>query len=1014
MSEGDENMPNELHIPGKFGGERKHGVTPIDQMPFFQLYQKRLAGDFDSDDALRKRADSRFGELVRKAEQTGVFDQIDRSTQDVLSQSASFEQAALNLSRSRRDLLENIKEQTSYRDTPELAGIAETEIDILAESFRLASRGQELDAKGASIQEQRDYSSRLADLAERKTRRGLPYNINDFLGRDLPEHEKNRPGFSYKDIKPALKTARRSEPEYQEALDGREEMLRYYSTHGVVDIGEVRSRVREVLENSDPKTVRANLRELQREVEQDARSKDVYRSEDHGLIGDMVGGVATVGDASVKIDKNDPRRMARMARIRERKLALNIRQSEIDRAFKEAEKYPETKEEWVLMVHRKLLTAEREAIKNLEKSNERAGLWQEIEDDIKEAEKRFAGDRGEKHDFLSQQFADDYPEGVYFPELLELYVSARSDLIDRYIEVHPDRSKGSLTLLGRVDEMPFEGIRIRLQELSGMTSWINIHNDEIFRDIVENASEAVIPLKERKEILADVDAGMCDWWNVGIKGYKNRDRLYNPNFAPHTPTNQRVGDIDYDRKGLFQDVVEAELSDAGLNSLSVDQTSEATSLFGSRFRVPTYFDSVLSASDMARLRSLVAKKLEMDNKGGTRASQLAWMMHSVNFSVDLWDKDRESISLAGKADVRDMIHYERKRVQDFGEKGRQPAGDEVTMGFYFALPDQSAFSDEKLRRVYHLDDVVRERVERMRLNWERAAFRLRKNAYDYGEFASDVWHSITVPVRDELTKGTINRKLSSFAISPTGDAIPGGWKMMPLERVALRAYSSYIEYGASIQGMISKEISGGNYKPEQMQESRHWQIEASKFRRLTSLSPWFNDLELQTRGKVLREILIENGLDRQKVKHVYGYTSEADLYMFDDNEKARISSIINEEEVKAKLTGQNKKYADEYMNDKIGHILLGFALGEVWPGSLDAKGLEARVVGEVSPINQRQFDRIERAIESSGILPTHYQEDFKLIADREFGFGTPEGMALTGGKRYINASELYCTGKKRR
>jgi len=1016
MSENDE-----IIIPGRHGSENR-AVTPIDRMTFRDLNQRRLSGDFESDRHLRDRADDRMRRLVALAEDQGVLPVVDRAVQNVLRQSRNFGEAANNLDSSRRDILEDLKDVGYSRDS-EIYGLPEAEINLLVDGFRIAGEAVELGARGASLDERRAHNERLEALRTRQIR-PLDYQLEDYLGRGLSPEERNRPQFNYRSVSRNLQNAAFGSVEYNNALDQRRELLAYYHQMGI-DPNNVGKRIDEVLKDETVNSgeVINRLRGLQRDVENDARARGVYREGDYGLFGDAVGGVIEVGQAFLNTNPADNDAVEELNRLVDRALPIRVDIGDIENAFKEKEKYPKTQAEWVLMVHRKLLEAEREAVKDLQKSNEKPKLWDEMENDIKEAKIKFADNRGTRHEFLSRQFSDTYPEGVHFPELLELYVSARSDLIDRYIEVHPDRSKGSLTLLGRVEDMPFEGIRIRLQELSGMTSWINIHNDEIFRDIVEGAPEDLIPLKEKKEILADVDAGMSEWWDVGIKGYKNRDFLYNPNYAPNTPANQRREKVNYDRKGLFQDIVDDELAEAGLENLTVEQLREAASLLGSRFRVPTYFDSMLSASDMSRLRSLVSKKLDMGDKGGTRASQIAWMIHSVNFSVDLWDKDRESISLAGKADVRDMIHYERKRVQDFAEKGRQPAGDEVTMGFYFALPDQEAFSDEKLRRVYYLDEVVQERVDRLRLNWERAVFRLRKNAYDYGEFASDVWHSVTVPVRDELTGKTIRKKLSSFAVAPTGDAIPGGWKKMPLERMALREYSGYIEYGASIQGMISKEISGGNYKPEQMQEPRHWQIEASKFRRLTSLSPWFNDLEMQTRGAFLREVLEkQGGFDQKKVNRIYGYASREDLHMFTEDEQNRIEDIINngrvgngrnDISVKDRLTVQAKATADDGIRDKIGHILLGFCLGEVWPGSLDAKGLEARVVGEMSPITHPQFVKIERAIKMSGILPAEYQHDFRLIANREFGFGTPEGMALTGGKRYIRASELYCADKER-
>jgi len=1010
----------------------------------------------------------RQAELVAEAENQGIFSVIDKHAQNILETSGNLEQAADILQRSRGDILDELR----YHINEHTRGLPNAELNNIEEAWRVANEEDQV-RRQARPSLRSDWEERKSNLQTRRLR-DLDYNPLDRVGNAVPRYEKDRPSLTYRDIKHDLKTAQRGEPEYQEALDKRDELIKYYSKHDVVDRPEVKRRVMEILENSDNTNVSKRLRRLQKEVEEGARSRKAYREDDYGFVGSIISGVVAVGDASVKIAKNDPNRAEWIERVRERRLMLNIPQGEIDNAFREKEKYPETQAEWVLMIHRKLVEAEQEAVRNLEKSNERPQIWNEIEQDIKHAKEHFKDNRGDRHDFLSRQFADDYPDGVYFPELLELYTSARADFVDRYVEVHPNRSKGSLTLLGRVDEMPFEGIRIHLQELSGMTDWMIIHNDEIFRDTIEAVPDSTVPAKEKREILADIDAGLCVWWDVGVMGYRDEVvdvvangqkkkklakgkgtlALFNPEYNPSRNEADRDPNLDYVSKGLLQDVVQKELEELELEGgggkfmealenelegiaderMRDEERSKrllrAIKQLESKVRVPTYTEALTSASDMARLRSLVAKKLETEGQEGLVSGRTAWMMHSVKFSVDLWDKDRKSVSLAGKADMRDMIHFDRKRIQDFGEKGREPASDEVTMGFYFAHPEQQEFPDARLRQVYHMEEVVQERVKRLRLNWERAVFRLPEKTYDYGEFASDYWHSTTVPVRDELasgdgwTNGTINKKLSSFAISPNGRAIPGGWKSMPLERVGLRTYSSYIEYGASIHTMIIKEVTGGNYKPLEMEEPRHWQIEASKFRRLDSLSPWFNDLEMQVRGKFLRTILHEKGgFDKENVNQIYGYASRDDLHMFSQDERDRILEIIdtgtirnnrNEEvAVKVRLTEHAKATAEDRLRDKMGHILLGFCLGEVWPGSLDAKGLEARVTGEVSPILHPQFKKISRAISLSGILPPEYDHDFELVAEREFGFGTPEGTALTGGKRYIKASELYCAEKRR-
>ena len=322
-------MPNEILLPGSGGGERRR-VTPISQMSFDELNQKRIAGDFEGDDELKRRAGERHNELVQQARQVGIFDQIDRSALDILAQSRSYGEAALNLSRSRQDILRDISEQTDYRNKPHLAGIAETEIDSVAEFFRISQYAQTLDTLGGSAKDREDFEKRFKDYKRGKIRT-VPYLPSDF-GKDIPAYEKDRPDFKYSDIKGILENEDTDSDEFKDSYQKRRDLIRYYQRHDAINVKDVKDRVDEILTTSDSSNVHERLRNLQREVEEDAQKHPGYK--DRRLAGDIVGGVVEVGSLAAGLDPADPDRANQINEARSRALALNIPTNQIEQAFR--------------------------------------------------------------------------------------------------------------------------------------------------------------------------------------------------------------------------------------------------------------------------------------------------------------------------------------------------------------------------------------------------------------------------------------------------------------------------------------------------------------------------------------------------------------------------------------------------------------------------------------------------------------------------------------------------------
>ena len=133
MNEGENDMPNEIFIPGKHGGGERRQVTPIAQMSFGELNQKRLAGDFDGDEAIKRLSEARLKSLVETAGEGGVFRSIDKASKEILASSKNLNEAAEQLNRSKRDIVDQIGNVI-----PDLKGLPEAELENTELVWRLA------------------------------------------------------------------------------------------------------------------------------------------------------------------------------------------------------------------------------------------------------------------------------------------------------------------------------------------------------------------------------------------------------------------------------------------------------------------------------------------------------------------------------------------------------------------------------------------------------------------------------------------------------------------------------------------------------------------------------------------------------------------------------------------------------------------------------------------------------------------------------------------------------------
>ncbi|OGM31831.1 hypothetical protein A2803_00925 [Candidatus Woesebacteria bacterium RIFCSPHIGHO2_01_FULL_44_21] len=328
MNEGENDMPNEIFIPGKHGGGERRQVTPIAQMSFGELNQKRLAGDFDGDEAIKRLSEARLKSLVETAGEGGVFRSIDKASKEILASSKNLNEAAEQLNRSKRDIVDQIGNVI-----PDLKGLPEAELENTELVWRLAEEKrrpkQGLMSRLELYMTDDEHKEKEAKY-ERTKLREIVYQPGDVLGKNLTDYEKDRPVFKYSEIKGVLENEDTDSNEFKDAYQKRGDLIRYYQRHAAINVKDTRDRIDEILATSDSSNVRERLRALQREVEEDAKEHPTYK--DPRLAGDMVGGVVEVGNLAASLA--DPNRASQIREARSRALVLDIPVNQIEPAFR--------------------------------------------------------------------------------------------------------------------------------------------------------------------------------------------------------------------------------------------------------------------------------------------------------------------------------------------------------------------------------------------------------------------------------------------------------------------------------------------------------------------------------------------------------------------------------------------------------------------------------------------------------------------------------------------------------
>ncbi len=629
---------------------------------------------------------------------------------------------------------------------------------------------------------------------------------------------------------------------------------------------------------------------------------------------------------------------------------------------------------WVKLVFGSIEKAESVSDRNNQKSKEGEveKEWLAIQRLIEEVPDSL----GTRNALLSKYLKKEYPNGVYLKERLEIYLVARRNLMDRYLEIK--LSGGSLNAMGvGREKVPYAGIAYPLTEVRGIDAWTIINAEDIFRDSFSSRSEA-------REVLANVDAGLSEWFVVGQRYNTLPENLLRPD-------EKKVLDKIFARKSDLEELYREE--DKGKRRQrkldkdtywpspeDVAKVMEvgkdiAISEIETYMSIPTFKNSLNSTEQTLDLRSRIVKNV------GKNSEETAYKLFSVWLSLSLWDRERSGVQ--GRSEDRDIMWSDEKRGFDFGKKEREP-GVDWTIRRYFAKPDQEFLIDkedaDKSKKFAY-------RREMLAINFERAVF-VKPEDYSQGEFVGDFLNTV-VFIPDELKPGKfIARKIVSYVNTADGSKpLPNAWKEIPfLESLGERSYSGYFGYNIGIASALI-ELTGSTTWKEvaELKDPSFWENRRQLFDRLDIICPWLNAAEDEYRGYIVRDLLKANGISDSDVAKITGYAGTSDLDVIRNAGNRKVAESIINKNINKVLEAKNR--ADDYKEYGLDKMRFVDALGVVWPGTWTALQEVGGIFAQ-SKIQVKDYLDILKALKVSRYLSDEAFDRFRYEAYNEMGFGS--------------------------
>ena len=656
------------------------------------------------------------------------------------------------------------------------------------------------------------------------------------------------------------------------------------------------------------------------------------------------------------------------------------------RRIKEENNRPEA---WLTLVLGETAKAEARSEKDRHRSDEDDSIWAAVEDVIEEIPDGLGALVTSGHDELGElanYTRSEHPEGLYLKDRLKIYFNARRHLNDRYIEI--SRADGSLTAMGLgKEDVPFEGIAYKVQKVDPIDWWSIYHGDEMFPEVDRST------LPESSELMPRVDRASEAWLEVGLEYKKLPEGFYTDQEKEIW---EKISESDAELSAFFGDKYKGykELSAGDLYKFYIIEGKGGNHQLTEKevtviYETPTFLESRNSADKTLEIRGRIR---QADTVRSGKAEDLAFRALTVSLTMPLLDRDRKSVQ--GSSQDRDLMWGERARIFNFGEKEREP-GVDWTVGRYFVKPGQEDEIQEKIERGELEDSAkIRRRESKLKINKERGVLEETPGSWE-GEVVSDFFHSF-VFVQDQLTGKDIRRTLVSYVVNADRSIRIGGFRQIPFLKLGQNPYQGYFGYTLGKAKQIDGEMSGTTWqKPEELMADDFWNKRRDLFARLEHVSPCLVDREFRFRGKLVRDLLVEQGYDPALVGRILGFSQEIDLVEVvpDRNERLVLINLMRRNDI----AGTARKLSNEYLMKVTDKMRMVHAMGVIWPGSLDAlEGTSTLFTASV--ITPDMLRKIILAIQASNYLTGEYLEQFKYEAWQEMDFG--EKWASKRKKRY--------------
>lgn len=446
--------------------------------------------------------------------------------------------------------------------------------------------------------------------------------------------------------------------------------------------------------------------------------------------------------------------------------------------------------------------------------------------------------------FLARQ----YPEGICLREKLSFLLEAMKRLHNRQIEIV--RAEGGLEDLGvgKTGEAAAPILKVPLTNIRPIDWYILTHIDELFPEL---------PSPETK---IDLESAWNEWRKIGERPYgfyEFRKKGEKEEKRELENRKKRIEDIKEEETKKWLEENEERFKHRELVLIlkeNIDQKEGEKLMkngigkwaplrwdFGKLEKIQEELDieswkeeyslETLFSSErvMAELRAAITKKVGKSNGiAGVRAESLAHSILTVSLTLDMWDRERWKQK--GKQDARDLMWFDRKRIERFCDL--RPAGPLDTVGCYWADEELMAkgFKPEVLSRLIPAERKIREEYLKKNKERERALSVVEADMPSTGTIIGDFFNSTVYKDYDYKKQEEVPKRLSGVSLKQ----IP--W--LDPKKFEEETYEGYFTYSLMFAATMESYIKKLEWKPEELKNRDFWVGLTDTTLRLAHFCPW--------------------------------------------------------------------------------------------------------------------------------------------------------------------------------